>query len=570
MAIVCRTAEGLEGRLEAISRHAIVPCELVLLASRSSGAKLRISLEKFAGAANARVIWTDGPIETLRDVLAARAVLAPGADAVVLGSMAHAGPRWLQKLRLAAYSGEEAQEVSRIDEHSCVYVRHDQIARSTASSPANLPISATKARLADEQRTRALFVVSTQTGGTPQTNQDLMGALAGRTDCYLLRCDSKGVSLLRWTGEAPELLHHVRLPKRLEPFPHVDESYDRVVAGWLAEYQFDIVHIRHLVWHSLSLPRLAKAFGIPVVFSFHDFYTVCPTIRLTDENDVFCGGTCTATTGQCKHELWKTKKFPPLKNAAVHRWREAMAPMLAACDAFVTTSPSTRDLIQRFFPVTRQKPFPIIGHGRDFEKFERVGRFPKAGEKVRVLVPGNISATKGARILEKLQALNGDGRFEFHLIGQYAAALKGTPNLVFHGPYDRRNFGERVTRIAPHFGVVLSIWPETFCHTLTEMWASGLPVAGFDLGAVGERIRRHGGGWLISPVTAEAAFSALQAIVSDRAAFEQRLAEVAAWQEGPGAAENCAWMADAYDELYRSLLSGPVIASPPALAAGAI
>jgi glycosyltransferase involved in cell wall biosynthesis len=532
---------------------------------------MRISLEKFAGLANARVVWTDGPIETLRDVLAARAVLVPGADAVVLGSMAHAGSRWLQKLRLAAYLGGQSQEVSRIDEHSCVYIRHHQIAGLTASSSANLPISATQMRLADEQRTRALFVVSTQTGGTPQTNQDLMEALAGRTDCYLLRCDSKGVSLLRWSGEGAKLLRHVRLPKRLEPFPHVDDNYDRVVAGWLAEYQFDIVHIRHLVWHSLSLPRLAKAFGIPVVFSFHDFYTICPTIRLTDENDVFCGGTCTATTGQCKHELWKTKKFPPLKNAAVHRWREAMAPMLAACDAFVTTSPSTRDLIQRFFPVTRQKPFPIIGHGRDFEEFERVGRFPEAGEKVRVLVPGNISATKGARVLERLQALNGDGRFEFHLVGQYASALKGTPNLVFHGPYDRNNFGERVKKIAPHFGVVLSIWPETFCHTLTEMWASGLPVAGFDLGAVGERIRRHGGGWLISLVTAEAAFAKLQAIASDRARFEQKLAEVAAWQEGPGVAENCAWMADAYDELYRSLLSGPVIAaSPPALAAGAI
>src|SRR5688572_16667647 len=71
VAIVCRTAEGLEGRLEAISRHAIVPCELVLLASRNSGAKLRIPLEKFAGVANARVVWTDGRPETLRDVLRA-------------------------------------------------------------------------------------------------------------------------------------------------------------------------------------------------------------------------------------------------------------------------------------------------------------------------------------------------------------------------------------------------------------------------------------------------------------------------------------------------------------------
>ena len=139
----------------------------------------------------------------------------------------------------------------------------------------------------------------------------------------------------------------------------------------------------------------------------------------------------------------------------------------------------------------------MIEHGRDFSQFRRLGRFPAAGERVRVLVPGNISVSKGARILQQLQAMNAQGRFEFHLMGEYVRELEGTPNLVLHGPYDREKFGELARRIAPHFGVVLSIWPETFCHTLTEMWAAGLPVAAIDLGAVGDRIRRHGGGWLI-------------------------------------------------------------------------
>src|SRR5687767_11081499 len=64
VAVLCGTAEGLEGRFEAILRHTNVPCELVLLAPRNSGAKLRILLEKFAGVASARVVWADGPIET--------------------------------------------------------------------------------------------------------------------------------------------------------------------------------------------------------------------------------------------------------------------------------------------------------------------------------------------------------------------------------------------------------------------------------------------------------------------------------------------------------------------------
>lgn len=405
-------------------------------------------------------------------------------------------------------------------------------------------------------RPRALFVIATETGGTPQTNQDLMGALDDRYECLLLKSNAKALTLQRFSRSGYQTLREVRLPEWLEPFPHVDASYDRVVSGWLAEYAIDILHIRHLVWHSLSLPRLAKDLGIPVVLSFHDFYTICPTVRLLDENDVFCAGACTATPGKCTHVLWRTKDFPWLKHAAVHPWREQMRPMLSACDAFVTTSEYTRALIQRYFPATTQRPFEVVEHGRDFSAFTALGAYPDPGARVRILVPGNISPSKGARILDRMQSLNADGRFEFHLMGDYVRELRGIPNLVLHGPYDRASFGEIARSVLPHFGAVLSIWPETFCHTLTEMWASGLPVVAYDLGAVGDRIRRYSGGWLVKDITAEAMFGALTAITADRAGFDARLVEVELWQQGPGKAQSCAWMADAYDDLYRRLLGG--------------
>ncbi len=400
---------------------------------------------------------------------------------------------------------------------------------------------------------RALFVISTEVGGTPQTNQDLMSALSDRYETYVLRSDARSVILSRWSADGYTVLRRVRLPEPLQPFPHVDRNYDRLLAGWLAEYAFSVVHIRHLAWHSLSLPRLARSFGARVVFSFHDFYTICPTTRLVDENDVFCGGTCTATPGQCSQQMW-TGNVPPLKNNAVFGWRDRMAAMLAECDAFVTTSASTRERIIRFFPQTAAKAFPVIEHGRDFHSFGQIGRFPDAGERVRVLVPGNISGSKGARVLASMQALDRAGRFQFHVLGKAARELAHLPNVICHGPYDRTRFSEMVAGIQPHFGIVLSIWAETFCHTLTEMWACGLPVAAFDLGAVGDRIRQHGGGWLIADVSPETAMAKLVSIASDRSGFSARLGQVSAWRAGPGAEQTCAWMADRYDALYRQLL----------------
>ena len=69
---------------------------------------------------------------------------------------------------------------------------------------------------------------------------------------------------------------------------------------------------------------------------------------------------------------------------------------------------------------------------------------------------------------------------------------------VNHGVYKRSEFSDIVHRIKPHFIGIFSIWPETYCHTLTEGWASGVPILAVDIGAVGERIKVNGGGFLIN------------------------------------------------------------------------
>ncbi|MCE8472807.1 glycosyltransferase, partial [Rhodovulum sulfidophilum] len=116
---------------------------------------------------------------------------------------------------------------------------------------------------------------------------------------------------------------------------------------WLDIANPRVVHIRHLAWHSLSLPALAKAWGSRVVFSFHDFYTLCPSVKLLDECNVFCGGTCTKTSGDCAIELWDPKSMPRIKGTWVHVWRQRFAEVLRDCDAYVTTSESARELILR-------------------------------------------------------------------------------------------------------------------------------------------------------------------------------------------------------------------------------
>ena len=400
-------------------------------------------------------------------------------------------------------------------------------------------------------RPRVLFIISTTTGGTPQTNGDLMSALQDRYEPYLLVCDSRTVELYVVDGDDSPSLASVELQKRILPFPHTSREYDVLVEGFLMEHSIELVHIRHIGWHSASLPDVCKHLGIPVVFSFHDFYTICPTIKLLDENLVHCGGVCTSTRGKCRPELWHEDDMPSLKHNAVLSWQRMMRAMLANCDLFVTTSQSAlAQMLSKYSEL--EDRCRVIPHGRDLT-FERLA--PTAVDEshpIRVLVPGNIGVPKGALLLEELIALDSEGRFEFHLLGR--TSIKNCPGLVLHGTYERDEFARRVLAINPTFGLILSIWPETHCHTLTELWSCGLPVAALDYGAVGERIRTHGGGWLIRHGDARYIYDELKRIAEDQLQFERQVDAVCAWQRGAGKAEDTSWMADQYDALYRGLL----------------
>ena len=404
-------------------------------------------------------------------------------------------------------------------------------------------------------RPRVLFVISTESGGTPQTNMDLMRGLEDRYEPWLLVCNGQLLTLQRLSEGVLQPVEQRSLDAPIQMAIHRSAQYDAIIAEWLLLHAIELLHIRHLAWHGLGLPEVARALGIPVVLSLHDFYIACPTIKLLDAEMRHCGGLCTQGAADCRAELWPAEQVPPLRNNFVHRWREMLRPALAACDAFVTTSAHARAVILASYPELDGRDFRVLAHGRSFDSF--LAPAPKAAAPaegvVRILVPGNISAAKGARLIEAMVALDQGQRVEFHILGD-AGALRAAPGLVLHGRYTRDEFLDRVEALDVQFGAVLSIWPETYCHTLTELWAAGLPVFALDLGAVGERIRAQGGGWLFETREPAALLAAVLAAAADLDSVDRRLEELRAWQASEAAgARNIRAMARDYDLLYREV-----------------
>lgn len=399
---------------------------------------------------------------------------------------------------------------------------------------------------------RVLFVVAAQSGGTAQTNMDLMVAVEGACDPWLLRSNGTRLDLLQLRdGALHEVAHH-DLAEPVEPIRHVSAEYDDVVAGWIARFDFATVHIRHLGFHSLNLPRIARDGGCTTVFSFHDFYTLCPSVKLLAEGGVWYGGDLSRLKGKVAPELWPAGQMPPADARWIAHWRARAGQALAGCDAFVTTSASARDTVLRHLPQIDAGRFHVIPHGRDFPALVRLRRPPRHGEAIRILVPGGIGIPKGLAVIRDLLAEDRAGLLEFHILGRISAEIAlDDPRVIQHGPYQRDEFAARVRALDMHLGAVFSVWDETWCHTLTELWSAGIPAMVFDFPTVAGRVRDSGAGWVLDHRDIAGLYRRIVDLAFDAEAQDRADAALAAWQRGPGVAESAALMGGRYLNLYR-------------------
>lgn len=412
---------------------------------------------------------------------------------------------------------------------------------------------------------RALFVVATQTGGTPQTNRDLMLALYDSWEPWLLHCDSKMLSLYRvHKDKSDELVHQHELSEPVDAYSHMSFEYDHIASNWINHYDFDVVHIRHLAWHSLSLPKLAKSSGALVVNSFHDYYAACPTVKLLDGDNFFCGGDCSASKGikNCTNPLWKNDELPPLKNGWIFQWRKQFQNALNYVDSFITTSEHTKKTLLHIFPKIDSKKFKVIHHGRDFSSFTPPTPLKQNPEKIKILIPGNIDEAKGGDYI--LDLLNEDKNkvLEFHILGNTSDSFGQTiknltdSQIICHGPYKREEFIKHVKKISPHIGAVFSIWDETWCHTLTEIWASGLPALVLNYPTVAGRVETAQAGWVLDSNNPLSAYQTItQKVITEHS---EKILSVKKWQKTEGIFRNTLWMAAQYHAIYSSAAQNKV------------
>ncbi|SEP92356.1 Glycosyltransferase, GT2 family [Solimonas aquatica] len=260
----------------------------------------------------------------------------------------------------------------------------------------------------------------------------------------------------------------------------------------LQQLPIESVELHHFLGLDARLVQTALQLGVPYDAYLHDYSWICPRVTLMNETGRYCGEPDLAGCERCVQrngsDLMEEIGVAALRRRSL-RWLSGARRVIAP----------SHDVAQRF---ARYAPKLAI----TVEPLERRIAIPPPPVRqrrgtTRVAILGAIGQHKGYHVL--LACARDAARrrldLEFVLIGFSVkdAPLLQTGKVFVTGKYHDGEVPGLLRREQPDLIWLPSVWPETWCYTLSHAMASGLPVVAFDIGAMAERLREHETGELL-------------------------------------------------------------------------
>jgi glycosyltransferase involved in cell wall biosynthesis len=279
------------------------------------------------------------------------------------------------------------------------------------------------------------------------------------------------------------------LPELRFELPRERASLVRLLSG----LQPVAAELHHLLNHDTSVFEVIRALGIPYNAHVHDYAWFCPRIALVGRGDRYCGEPAPTVCQTCVNELGGYLH----EDIGVTALRDRSMTILSGAKRIIAPSYDTATRLARHFPGI----FPVVIPHEDDAAMAEPPPIPCVSGTVRVCVAGAIGLHKGFHVLLAcaLDAKHRELDLTFVVAGTTIddERLMDTGRVFVTGPYQPDDAVALIRAQRAALALLPSIWPETWCLGLTELWRAGLRVAAFDIGAPAERIRRTGRGFLL-------------------------------------------------------------------------
>jgi glycosyltransferase involved in cell wall biosynthesis len=213
-----------------------------------------------------------------------------------------------------------------------------------------------------------------------------------------------------------------------------------------------------------------------------------------------------------------------LNNNILDSWRNDWAIFLKNFNKFIVPSNSTKKIIENFYSVNAE----VMEFGIELDKAESKKEVGTNG-KYNIGFVGVMVPHKGSNILEELIKKVKGTNINIHLFGpsEIDKIKKNTRNYKYHGPYKRKDLLDLFRKNNIDLICMFSVCPETYSYTLTEVVACGIPVVALNIGAVGERVKEMGSGWLIKNGTSSTEIlDKIKQVLNDKEEYQKVIKKI--------------------------------------------
>ncbi len=272
-------------------------------------------------------------------------------------------------------------------------------------------------------------------------------------------------------------------------------QYSSMLSEISSRYGVGRFIVSSLVGHSLDVLTTAT----PTVQVLHDFYPVWPLLGI-DPTPYMEDRASALLSALKEHTLLPgfRERNPDSWKALAQKWRSIISRHSVRLAA---PSQSVIDMMRRLDPGWTETDINLLPHGLPElpGSAEVVPKSRKDG-RLRLVIPGRIQQGKGKHLLlEALPALTKYAQVYLVGAGKEGEAFFGLSGVNVILQYKREDLRELLATIGPHVAALLSVVPETFSYTLSEMQQLKIPVIATRLGSFAERISEGETGWLIEP-----------------------------------------------------------------------
>lgn len=236
------------------------------------------------------------------------------------------------------------------------------------------------------------------------------------------------------------------------------------------------------------ITNLARLIDVPVEVMLHDYWMICPRLRLVDKIS-YCGEPEVTVCNQCLVE-----NGSGIGQVDVGAWREMYTDFLNGATKIYTPSQDTATRLKKYF----NHDIEVVPHESDITIGEYSGALDKVtNNELRIAIIGNVSPDKGSLVIRDLAEYCRENKLpiKFVVIGNLmdsSAVLKMIPpasNLTILGVYQENALQNLILQNKCHMSFFPALWPETYSYTLSHAFRAGLYPVAFDIGAIAERIR---------------------------------------------------------------------------------